>query len=85
MTDEPGMSGRVTRALAAGLFGLALAEIATAIACGLAGRISMAEVVDSFMLTNGIIGLALSACGVLLAWHRPRNPIGWLFLAGGVA
>ena len=21
----------------------------------------------------------------LLAWHRPRNPIGWLFLAGGVA
>jgi two-component system NarL family sensor kinase len=22
---------------------------------------------------------------VLLAWHRPRNPIGWLFLAAGAA
>ena len=20
----------------------------------------------------------------ILAWHRPRNPIGWLFAAGGV-
>ena len=85
MTDEPGTSGRVTSALAAGLFGLAVAEIATAIGCGLAGGISWADAVDSFAVTNGVIGLALSACGVLLAWHRPRNPIGWLFLAGGVA
>jgi two-component system, NarL family, sensor kinase len=85
MTDEPGTSGQAVRALAAGLFGLALAEITTAIACGLAGGISLADAVDSFTLTDGITGLSLSACGVLLAWHRPRNPIGWLFLAGGVA
>ena len=85
MTDEPGTSGRVTSALAAGLFGLAVAETATAIGCGLAGGITWADAVDSFTVTNGVIGLALSACGALLAWHRPRNPIGWLFLAGGVA
>ncbi len=85
MTEEPGTNGRVTKALAAGLFGLAVAEIATAIGCGLAGGISWADAVDSFTVTNGVIGLALSACGALLAWHRPRNPIGWLFLAGGVA
>jgi two-component system, NarL family, sensor kinase len=84
MADEPGTSGRVIRALAAGLSGLALAEIMTAIACGLAGGISLVGAVDSFTLTDGITGLALSACGVMLAWHRPRNPIGWLFLAGGV-
>ena len=35
-------------------------------------------------MTNGAIGLTLSACGTLLAWHRPRNPVGWLFLAGGI-
>ena len=35
-------------------------------------------------MTNGAIGLAFSACGALLAWHRPANPIGWLFLAAGV-
>ena len=75
----------MTKTLAAGLFGLAVAEIATAIGCGLAGGISWADAVDSFTVTNGVIGLALSACGALLAWHRPRNPIGWLFLAGGVA
>src|SRR5580693_1977788 len=85
MTEEPGTSGRVTRVLAASLFGLAVAELATAIGCQLAGGVSWAGAVDSFTLTDGVIGLALSACGVLLAWYRPRNPIGWLFLAGGVA
>ena len=67
MTEEPGTSGRVTKTLAAGLFGLAVAEIATAIGCGLAGGISWANAVDSFAVTNGVIGLALSACGALLA------------------
>jgi two-component system, NarL family, sensor kinase len=85
MTEEPGTSGRVTRVLAASLFGLAVAELATAIGCELAGGVSWAGSVDSFTVTDGVIGLALSACGVLLAWYRPRNPIGWLFLAGGVA
>jgi two-component system, NarL family, sensor kinase len=85
MTEEPGTSGRVTRVLAASLFGLAVAELATAIGCELAGGVSWAGAVDSFTVTDGVIGLALSACGVLLAWYRPRNPIGWLFLAGGVA
>ena len=75
----------MTRALAASLFGLAVAELATAIGCQLAGGVSWAGAVDSFTVTDGVIGLALSACGVLLAWYRPRNPIGWLFLAGGVA
>ena len=75
----------MTRVLAASLFGLAVAELATAIGCQLAGGVSWAGAVDSFTVTDGVIGLALSACGVLLAWYRPRNPIGWLFLAGGVA
>ena len=75
----------MTRVLAASLFGLAVAELATAIGCQLAGGVSWAGAVDSFTLTDGVIGLALSACGALLAWYRPRNPIGWLFLAGGVA
>jgi two-component system, NarL family, sensor kinase len=31
------------------------------------------------------MGLGFAVCGILLAAHRPRNPIGWLFLAAGVA
>ena len=72
-------------ATAIAVFGLALTELATAIACALAGGISFASAVGSFTVTNGAIGLTLSACGALLAWHRPRNSVGWLFLTGGVA
>jgi hypothetical protein len=39
----------------------------------------------NFTVTNGAMGLGFALCGVLLAWHRPRNPIGWLFLAADVA
>jgi two-component system, NarL family, sensor kinase len=71
--------------LAAALSGLVLAEVATAVAVELAGGFTIVDAVDSFTVTDAAIGVAFSACGVLLAWHRPRNPIGWLFLAGGVA
>jgi len=67
--------------LAIGLFALVMAELAIAIAAALASEISWADAVGSFTVTNGAMGLGFAACGVLLAWHRPRNPIGWLFLA----
>ena len=85
VADQPASGGQATRVLAAGLFGLAIAELATATACALAAGISFATAVGNFTVTDGGIGLALSACGFLLAWHRPRNPVGWLFLAGGLA
>ena len=71
--------------LAIGLLAVAMAELATAIAAALLGDISFADAVGSFTVTNGAIGLGFATCGALLAWHRPRNPIGWLFLAAGVA
>ena len=83
MADQPGTHRTVAAGLAVGLSGLAAAGLATAVACALAGGISFGAAVGSFTVTNGAIGLTLSACGALLAWHRPRNAIGWLFLAGG--
>jgi two-component system, NarL family, sensor kinase len=71
--------------LAIGLLAVVLAELAAAVAAALAGDISLADAVGSFTLTNGAMGLGFAACGALLAWHRPRNPIGWLFLSAGVA
>ena len=71
--------------LAIGLLALVVAGLATAIAAALAGDVSFADAVGSFTVTNGAMGLGFAICGVLLAWHRPRNPIGWLFLAAGVA
>lgn len=39
---------------------------------------------DSFLVTNGLMGLTFATCGAVIAWHRPANPIGWLFLADGI-
>ena len=36
------------------------------------------------MVTNGIMALSFGICGGILAWHRPANPIGWLFATGGL-
>jgi two-component system NarL family sensor kinase len=71
--------------LAMCLLVLVMSELAIALAVALASKISWAEAVGSFTVTNGAMGLGFAACGVLLAWHRPRNPIGWLFLAAGAA
>ena len=85
MTDEPARPAGRTQTLAAGLFAVAVAELAIAIGAALTGGVSWAAAVDSFAVTNGVMGLGFAACGALLAWHRPRNPVGWLFLAAAVA
>ena len=85
MAAQPGSRRTVAARLAVGLSGLAAAELATAVACALAGGTSFAAAVSSFTVTNGAIALTLSACGALLAWHRPRNPVGWLFLTAGIS
>ena len=31
--------------------------------------------------TNVVVGLSFGVVGLVVAWHRPRNPIGWFMLA----
>ena len=64
----------------------ALTAVAVLIAVLLSMRLgwSWADAMDAFVFTNAVMGLAFGGCGTLLAWHRPANPIGWLFLAGGL-
>ncbi len=84
MSIPAGGSSRVSGALAVCLFAVAMAEIGTAVGAAFAGDISFAGAVGTFVVTDGAMGLAFPVCGVLLAWQRPRNPIGWLFLAAGL-
>ncbi len=84
MHGESFGQSRASRIRAAGLLSVAVAEVAAAVAVALVRGISLDEAVNNFLVTNGLIGLTFGACGALLAFHRPRNPIGWLFLAGGV-
>ena len=78
-------TGRGLRALAAilGVF-VTLEVIAAAVLSVIAGW-SWRDAIDAFVVTNSAIALSFGICGAILAWHRPRNPIGWLFAAGGVA
>jgi two-component system, NarL family, sensor kinase len=78
-------SGRGIRVLAAALGVFVLLEvIAAGVLCIVLGW-SWQDALEAFVVTNSAIGLSFGSCGAVLAWHRPRNPIGWLFVAGGVA
>jgi signal transduction histidine kinase len=74
----------VTRWLSAGLGGLAVAEVGAAIGCTAAAGWSWAQALGAFVVTNSVMGVAFAVCGAVIAWHRPRNPVGWLFLADGI-
>jgi two-component system NarL family sensor kinase len=88
MADEPPLRteapSRTRQVLAVALFALALAGCVAAIVAALASGMSFSVAVNNFVVTDGAMALAFPVCGVLLAWYRPRNPIGWLFLAAGL-
>ncbi|WUJ71033.1 histidine kinase [Kribbella soli] len=72
------------RGLVGLLAGFVVAEVAVAVGYLLAIGWGWHEMVDSFMVTNGLMALTFGLCGAVIAWYRPSNPIGWLFLADGI-
>ncbi|MGI8721275.1 MAG: hypothetical protein ACR2JG_03510, partial [Geodermatophilaceae bacterium] len=78
--------GRSTRrrTLAFGLFALAILEVAVAVVGSVIVGFDIGDAVETFVVTNSVMGLAFPISGVLIALQRPRNPIGWLLLAEGI-
>ncbi|MGP3963636.1 sensor histidine kinase [Nonomuraea sp. 3N208] len=72
------------KVLAWGLFAVAVTEAITGVTAAVAAGMTFEAATESFIVTNSAIGLSLGCAGVLLAWQRPRNPIGWLLLAAAV-
>ena len=70
--------------LASALGGLAALMVVAAIGLSVQAGWSWRDALDAFVVSNAVMGVAFAGCGAILAWHRPRNPIGWLFLAGGL-
>jgi len=56
----------------------------------LAGSLAIAtgadwgDLFESFAFTNTVIGLSFAVTGALIAWFRPANWVGWLFVASGL-
>ncbi|MFC5260892.1 two-component sensor histidine kinase [Kribbella qitaiheensis] len=81
----PGLRERgVRRGLAAGLGAFAVVEVIVGIVLAVVVGWSFDTALDSFLVTNGLMGLTFAVCGAVIAWHRPSNPIGWLFVADGI-
>jgi two-component system, NarL family, sensor kinase len=74
-----------TRAWSASLGAVAFAEVLAAIGLTLAAGWSWDEALDAFTATNALMGASFALSGVLVSWHRPANPVGWLLLADGLA
>jgi signal transduction histidine kinase len=73
-----------TRGIASGLGALAVTEVGVAIVLTIGVGWSWQQALDTFVVTNSVMAVAFAACGSILAWHRARNPIGWLFIADGL-
>ncbi|MEO5610174.1 MAG: histidine kinase [Ornithinibacter sp.] len=72
------------RWLAATLLVVVLVEVVGATVVAVRNDQSFTDVTDAFALTNLAIAACFGGCGALLAWHRPRHPVGWLFALSGV-
>ena len=72
------------RVLPSALGALAAVMVLAAIGLCVQARWSWRDALDAFVVSNALMGIAFASCGSILARHRPRNPIGWLFLAGGL-
>ena len=73
-------SRRLAGGLAAACAGLAVAAVALV----LLQDWSFADALEGFVTSNVVIGASFGLCGALVAWHRPRLPVGWLLAVGGL-
>ena len=82
MVHEPAVArgGRRAVSAVAGIGVVLVVFVVTAvIASGTAPRL----LVESYTVTNIMIGISLLGSGCLIAWFRPSNAVGWLFLVCG--
>ena len=65
--------------------GFLLLAAAVSVITGLASGLGWAELLEGFVVSNTINGLALGLAGFTIARSRPGNAVGWLLLAAGTA
>jgi hypothetical protein len=82
--DSMGGCGWRTRYLAWGVAAFSAALICVAVVAAAVAGVGLADLVSDFVVTNAVMALSFSVCGLILATRRASNPIGWLFLLDGL-
>ena len=77
-------SNRLLQYSAVAVGGFAILEVLAAVTLASAAGFSWSQAMTSFLATNGLMGISFALSGLLIAWHRPRNPLGWLLVADGL-
>ena len=81
--DTPTVTSGCARLVAAGSAAGAVAVSIAGVALAAAIPGYFATYVNGHLLVNATIGVAFAVIGGCVAWARPRNPIGWLFILEG--
>ena len=66
-------------------YGVIVAEVLAGIALWFGDGWTFDQAVENFLVTDSLLAMTFALGGVLIAWRRSRNPIGWLLLCGGAA
>jgi signal transduction histidine kinase len=78
------MTERRWRLLALALAGIAVGCVTSAVALVGPAGFGWREALTSFLATNGLMGVSFAVSGLLIAYHRQNNPLGWLLIADGL-
>jgi signal transduction histidine kinase len=79
-----GRSERRWRLLAVLLAAFAVGCVTAAVALVVPAGFSWHQALTSFLATNGLMGVSFAVSGLLIAYHRRHNPVGWLLLGDGL-
>lgn len=66
------------------LAGIAVTNVVLALVGSVVVGYSLDQAVSAYVVPQTIIGGSCAASGTLIAWQRPRNPVGWLLLSAGL-
>lgn len=79
------MTARAARGLLVAAIAVAGVQLGAAAIGSAALGWSWAQVLDSYELTNAVVGACFVVSGTVIAWFVHRNPVGWLLLGSGLA
>ena len=80
-TDNPAVRRTGVVVALTGMAALVSASVIAAIVAGM----SLDEWLSSYTASNLVVGVALAASGLFIAWFRPRHPVGVLLAVAGMA